>query len=88
MIAKELDLRKFWMVISNGMGAWDQVLNLSVLQIFPPLHLTSLLLPFYPPNSSLLFPSLNLINTGSKPYGIIEISWSKRSIGWGEHTGL
>lgn len=48
MIAKELDLWKFWMVVSNGMGVWDQVLNLSVLQTFPPLHLPPLFPPFTP----------------------------------------
>lgn len=48
MIAKELDLWKFWMVVSNGMGVWDQVLNLSVLQTFPPLHLPSPIPTLYP----------------------------------------
>lgn len=69
MIAKELDLWKFWMVVSNGMGVWDQVLNLSVLQTFPPLYFPSPIPTLFTPKLQfVVLQKLNFINTGLKPH--------------------
>lgn len=68
MIAEELDLCKLWMVVSDGMGVWDQVLNSSVLQTFPPFTSLPSSYPFTPKLQFVVLQKLNFINTGLKPH--------------------
>lgn len=57
--------------VSNGMGPWDWVPNLSVLQIFPPFHLPSPTPTLFTPKLQCVVPqTLSLMNTGLKAAGV------------------